>query len=121
MEDSLLTQTAELSIEGMSCDRCVARVEEALKEIPGVESVRVVIGHARVVYQPEIASRAEMGLRIHGLGYRIAATAGRRKGPLARWLDRLALSNAKTFGSGPLDCCTLGRKQPTGESGRREK
>lgn len=33
--------TKKLFIEGMSCKHCVAHVEEALKELDGVQSVRV--------------------------------------------------------------------------------
>lgn len=33
--------TKTLSIEGMSCGHCVAHVEEALKELCGVKSVKV--------------------------------------------------------------------------------
>ena len=117
MDDSMATESAELSIDGMSCDRCVARVEAALKEIPGVESVEAAIGRARVVYQPEFASRIEMGRRIEALGYRIGGGDGPRKGRFAGWLDRMARSNTAAFGQGELSCCTLGRKKLPGKKG----
>jgi copper chaperone CopZ len=116
MDDTLRTESTELAIEGMSCDRCVARVEAALKEIPGVESVDAAIGHARVVYQPELASRTEIGRRIEGLGYRIAGGEAPRKGRIARWLDRMAKANAANFGTGQLSCCTVGRKKPPADA-----
>jgi len=119
MDDSIRTESVEFSIEGMSCDRCVARVEAAFREIPGVESVQAAIGHASVVYQPDFVSRIEIGRRIEDLGYRIAATDGVRKGRLAGWLDRMARSNAETFGAGQLSCCTLGRKKKPGGSDLR--
>jgi copper chaperone CopZ len=40
--------TFELKIEGMTCGHCVRAVEEALSEVPGVESATVEIGSARV-------------------------------------------------------------------------
>ena len=114
MDDSIRTENTELSIEGMTCDHCVARVEAAVGEIPGVEAVRAAIGHASVVYQPDFVSRIEIGRRIEGLGYRIAVTDGEGKGGLAGWLDRMARSNAKAFGEGTLSCCTMGRKKAPG-------
>ncbi len=111
MDESIRTESAELSIEGMSCESCVARVEAALREIPGVESVQVAVGRASIVYQPDFASRIEMGRRIEALGYRIAGTDGVRKGRVAGWLDRMIRSNDAAFGQGELSCCTIGRKK----------
>lgn len=31
----------KFSIEGMSCDDCVARVEKAINELPGIQKVKV--------------------------------------------------------------------------------
>jgi Cu+-exporting ATPase len=39
--DQLVTQNIELSIGGMTCASCVARVEKSLGRVPGVESVAV--------------------------------------------------------------------------------
>ncbi len=114
MDEPITTEIADLSIEGMSCDNCVARVEAALKEIPGVESVEAAIGRARVVYQPEFASRVELGRSIERLGYRVAGAGGAGRRGLAGWLQRMAQSNARAFGNGRLDCCTVGRKKPAG-------
>jgi copper chaperone CopZ len=111
MDDSVTTESTELSIEGMSCDRCVARVEAALREVPGVESVEAAIGRARVLYQPEFASRVELGRRIERLGYRVVGADGPGRRGLAGWLHRMALSNARAFGNARLDCCTVGRKK----------
>ena len=33
--------TQQIAIEGMTCDKCVARVDKALRSIPGAESVQV--------------------------------------------------------------------------------
>lgn len=34
----------KLSIEGMSCNHCVKRVENGISELPGVKSVKVNLG-----------------------------------------------------------------------------
>ncbi len=114
MDESMTTESTELLIEGMSCGNCVARVEEALKEVPGVDSVEAAIGRARVVYQPEFASRVELARRIERLGYRVSGADGAGRRGLAGWLQRMALSNARTFGNARLDCCTVGRKKTGG-------
>lgn len=43
-----MTTTHELRIEGMSCGHCVATVDEALRQVPGVVEVKVEIGRAWV-------------------------------------------------------------------------
>lgn len=46
-----------LNITGMSCNHCVASVQNALKQTPGVESATVSLedNSALVVYDPDIA------------------------------------------------------------------
>ncbi len=114
MDDTIRVESTDISIRGMTCDHCVARVEAAVREIPGVEDVRAVIGLARVAYHPEFASRVEIEKRIEGLGYRIMAVDGQRRGRIAGWLDRMARSNKETFGEGRPSCCTLGRTKAPG-------
>ena len=48
------TTRADLPIEGMTCASCVARVERALKAVPGVEEahVNLVTGRASVTFDP---------------------------------------------------------------------
>ena len=36
-----MSSTLSLSIEGMTCDSCVARGEKAIAKVPGVEQVAV--------------------------------------------------------------------------------
>ncbi len=111
MDDSIQLESTEIPIQGMSCDRCVARVEAALRGIPGVETVHAAIGRARVEYQPVFVSRIEIDRRIEELGYRIAAAGGQRRGGIRGWLDRMARSNKASFGEATLSCCTMGRKK----------
>lgn len=46
----------ELTIEGMSCGHCVKAVEGALRALPGVTSVEVEVGRARVEGDVELAA-----------------------------------------------------------------
>lgn len=35
------------------------------------------------------------------------------KKKIKAWLDKLAAANAKSFGTGPLNCCDLSKQQNT--------
>jgi copper ion binding protein len=61
--------TLEISIEGMSCNHCVAAVSEALGDLPGVNVEKVDIGSARVSYQPEKVSPEQIVLAVEDAGY----------------------------------------------------
>jgi copper chaperone CopZ len=58
-----------LSIDGMSCGHCVARVTRALELIPGVDVQQVVIGQAKVDVDPAQASTALIIERLTDEGY----------------------------------------------------
>jgi P-type Cu+ transporter len=53
-------KTVTLAIEGMTCGKCVARVDEALREVAGVDAVEVVLepGSARVQAEGSVALSA---------------------------------------------------------------
>jgi copper chaperone len=40
-EEARLTETARIGIEGMTCDKCVEKVERALRSLRGVHDVTV--------------------------------------------------------------------------------
>ena len=44
----MTTKTHELRVEGMSCGHCVKTVDSALRKVPGVSTVDVQIGSAKV-------------------------------------------------------------------------
>ncbi len=69
--DAFGTQTATLSIEGMTCASCVGHVEEALREAPGVEeaSVNLATERATVRYAPGQTDAAALGRAIEESGY----------------------------------------------------
>jgi P-type Cu+ transporter len=63
---------AEIKIGGMSCAMCVAAVEKALRQLPGVESATVNLGseQAYVHYDQAKTGLEQMKNAIEGLGYR---------------------------------------------------
>ncbi|MBL8745855.1 MAG: heavy-metal-associated domain-containing protein, partial [Phycisphaerae bacterium] len=66
---------AELSIEGMTCASCAARIERRLKRQPGVASagVNFVTHVATVNYDPAATGPAALVKAVDDLGYKAAA------------------------------------------------
>ncbi len=65
-----------LAITGMTCNGCVKHVDQALRAVPGVTAVEVVLaeGRAKVVHDPEQAPVPALVAAVEGAGY--TATAG---------------------------------------------
>ncbi len=65
--------TAELTLDvrGMTCGSCVAHVEGALEELPGVQDavVNLGLGTARVQYIPGVVTTSQMKRAVHDVGY----------------------------------------------------
>ncbi len=70
-------ERVELPIKGMTCASCVARVERALKEAPGVRDARVNFAaeRASVVLDPEAGSPQKLVEAVRGAGYEVPAEA----------------------------------------------
>jgi Cu+-exporting ATPase len=59
MDTRVAPRTLELSLGGMSCAACAARIEKVLNRLPGVEAnVNFAAESARVRYAPELADQA---------------------------------------------------------------
>jgi len=69
-------ESLALDISGMSCEHCVARVEKALRSIPGVTVGAVSIGAASVSFDPQATSAAAISQAVADAGYP-AQPAGR--------------------------------------------
>lgn len=76
-------QTTRLDIEGMTCATCVARLEKALRAVPGVTSVSVNLASesAKVELVSGAASARDLTAAVHAAGY--AATAPVESRPAA--------------------------------------
>jgi copper chaperone len=63
--------TAELKIEGMTCEGCVKSVTRALQGVAGVERVDVSLpeGKAEVTYDPRKAALADFRHAVERAGY----------------------------------------------------
>src|SRR3989304_3369466 len=69
------TRRKELTIPvaGMTCAACVNKVEKVLKRPPGVQEANVSLpaGKAGVVFDPQLASLADMERAIEDVGYEV--------------------------------------------------
>ncbi|WP_073162680.1 heavy metal translocating P-type ATPase [Desulfofundulus australicus] len=71
------TGEIHLTVRGMSCAACVARVERAVSGLPGVLNVAVSLPaeYARVTFYPGTVTPAQIREAIAGLGYEVAEKA----------------------------------------------
>ena len=67
------TAEVTLTLGGMHCAACVARVERTLKGVPGVEqaAVNLATRQAKVKYDPQQASVEVFKAAVHGAGYEV--------------------------------------------------
>lgn len=63
------TQTT-LAVEGMSCPSCISHIDEALKDLDGVEAVEVKLKEGKVsVVHAERVARSELIEALRDAGY----------------------------------------------------
>jgi len=81
-------QRADISVEGMSCASCVARIEKALLASPGVlqAAVNLATARARVEYLPNETNRRDLAKVIESAGYKVVEAGA---GPAAEDAERL--------------------------------
>ena len=61
--------TLNLTIAGMSCGHCVARVKQTLEALPGVHADQVTIGAASVSYDAKAQSAETIARAVSEAGY----------------------------------------------------
>ena len=69
--------TLEVPVLGMDCAECVAHVEHALRELPGVSGVQVFLASEKAVFQADLAQVSAPQIRqaVAGAGYQVPDTA----------------------------------------------
>lgn len=67
----LVTETLELTIEGMSCASCVGRIEKALNDVPGVMEAQVNLATERALvrYLDGLVDAASLEAAVRSAGY----------------------------------------------------
>jgi copper chaperone CopZ len=71
------TTTTRLKVEGMTCSGCAARVEKAIRALPGVASADADLpaSHATVVHDPSKISPDRIRQAILAAGYKVGDSA----------------------------------------------
>jgi len=74
------TDEITLQVSGMTCSSCVAHVEGALKQLPGVVDATVNLGleKARVQYIPGVVTTSQMKKAVSDVGYQAAEQSSAR-------------------------------------------
>jgi copper chaperone CopZ len=94
--DNPLVRTTTFSVEGMSCEGCTALVERAVKDVPGILSVKVDYDQKRAVVTSEACCPAPTEAVIGAL---------RAAGYHATLVGTDAAGTAKTGDTPQSDCC----------------
>ena len=70
------TQTLDLPIAGMDCAECARHVEQAVRAVPGVRDVTVLLAaeRATVRLDPALASREQLEQAVVKAGYTVRPT-----------------------------------------------
>ncbi len=91
----LSAASLDIGIGGMTCASCVARVERALKKVPGVQEVAVNLAteSARIVYAPSEQMEARLRRAVRDAGYEpVAANAAIDEAAPSRWAGFLPVA-----------------------------
>jgi copper chaperone CopZ len=57
------------TVENVKCGGCVSAIEDGLKQLPGVESVEVIIDGGQVTVSGNALSREQLSAKLRELGY----------------------------------------------------
>ncbi len=81
--------TLELSVAGMDCPDCVAPIEQAVRKLPGVADVRVLVSaeRASVTYDPTRVTPAQIQAAITDAGFTVREPAAAARAPEAARRD----------------------------------
>lgn len=63
--------TANISIDGMSCQHCVMRVRKALEALSGITSMNVEVGKVSVSFDEAKVTQKEIEAAITKAGYKV--------------------------------------------------
>src|SRR6266568_6085151 len=87
MNTTTTAPTLDLGIGGMTCASCVARVEKALKKVPGVQdaSVNLATESVRISYAPSDQMEARLRRAVRDAGYEPRVTEETGPENLSPW------------------------------------
>ena len=94
-----------------STKESIPYVKQTLNKINGVSHVAEDQDGLTVSYNPYSVSDTNLIREMKKMGFLPLKEAKKKKGIVARWLDKMARANKKSFGNQRLDCCELKSKQ----------
>lgn len=115
--DDMDVVSLTINVGGLDTEHRRRQVMQTVYAIPGVTDLRMEPADresaARIVaaYQRSVVSAQVIRDEIERIGCDILADA-KPSGRLRRFLDKLAESNAHTYGSRGMSCCDLNRQRP---------
>jgi hypothetical protein len=109
MIEGLSLEIAEYRLANQISSEQIEILSEAFAAIDGVENAKIGDDSVSIHYYPDILSRESMRRELVRLGVSLEKNEKPRN-PFKRFVNRLAESNTKAFGSEPLDCCKLNSK-----------
>ncbi len=110
MIDDTMTANARLPIEALEAGTAGKQIVALISKIEGIEKLSIANNAVEVCYYPQIISLTAIKSEFGKAGIAFAEPV-KAKGFLGRFIDRLAESNKKNFGSSKLDCCNLNNKK----------
>ncbi len=108
------TQTLTVAVADADVDReAVGRKAASLTKHQGISSAQLTSTGSRstlvLEYQTLVLSEKSVLDLVKESGINLRIEPARKRGVIGRFIDRLAESNQRTFGSNRLDCCDINR------------
>ncbi|MCF8232938.1 MAG: hypothetical protein K9J27_12200 [Bacteroidales bacterium] len=86
-------------------------VKKTIVKLSGVTGISKDQNVLTLSYNPYLVSETYLEKEMKKLGFIPFKEAKKKKGIVARWLDKMARANKESFGNQRLDCCELKTKQ----------
>ena len=86
-------------------------VKNTIVKLSGVTGISKDQNTLTLRYNPYLVSETYLEKEMKKLGFIPFKEAKKKKGIVARWLDKMARANKESFGNQRLDCCELKSKQ----------
>ncbi|WP_376793213.1 heavy metal translocating P-type ATPase [Thermoflexus sp.] len=93
-------ETVEIAVKGMDCAECARRVQEAVAQLPGVESAHFLLSSEKLVVRldPTRADLPAIRQAIERMGYSVTSSAIPSVAPMGGFARRMTVSLAVVFG-----------------------
>lgn len=108
MYEDLTVRSVTYNLESALIDEEMHDLKESIDSLPGIKLTVTAGSAVTIEYYAEIISDSLIKEAVTESGLKLAVP--KKRGRLARAIERMADKNRKTFGEGRLDCCDLNRE-----------